>query len=151
MSEYALPCIVCGKVLFNVLPDYSENQPSKGVSAVIDGQYGSTVFDPMNGELLQVNICDPCLVKAGGLGQVHHGRTSKPVTISYMGVIGYEEVEYVPVMWRWDLPGFNDTCCIDEEDLDKLPKTIHLRFTVEEIKAALVEGDARAAKEIDKQ
>ena len=61
-----LPCIKCGKQLSPAFGDaYQDgNQPFGATVFVAHGQYGSTVFDPMNNNYLEVNICDDCLVRA---------------------------------------------------------------------------------------
>ena len=55
-----LPCFVCGKTLRNVFGE-CENQPDEGTEFRTYGHYGSTVWDPMNGEELVLNVCDACL------------------------------------------------------------------------------------------
>lgn len=67
MSE-ALPCIVCKTALSNI--DETGNQPSGGLAFTTPGHYGTTLFDPMDGNLLEINICDPCLLEAGEGGRV---------------------------------------------------------------------------------
>lgn len=61
-----LCCIVCGRELDPAFGEEFQdgNQPFGGTVFVAHGQYGSTVFDPMNNNYLEVNICDGCLVKA---------------------------------------------------------------------------------------
>lgn len=55
-------CFRCDKVLESVFDDETE-QPYEATSFYSFGQYGSTVFDPMNNfESLKVDICDACLV-----------------------------------------------------------------------------------------
>lgn len=56
-------CIVCDKDLKNVFGK-SINQPEFGLTFTTVGNYGSIVFDPMDGSYLEVNICDECLKKA---------------------------------------------------------------------------------------
>ena len=53
------PCIKCEKELslFDVM------HPNDGVVFRARGNYGSTVFDPMDGSYLEVLICDDCLIK----------------------------------------------------------------------------------------
>lgn len=119
-------CIVCGRELREVSPGYSENQPSDGVVAIINGNYGSTVFDPFDGTHLEVNVCDPCLVKAGEKGRVLSGRQRRPVTIDNL-LIGYEELSAPLVQWHQGIPAYGDTCELHEEDLEEpLPKSIHI-------------------------
>lgn len=78
------PCIVCGAALdgvgqriFGSDPDF--NQPESGTGFTTHGHYGSTVFDPMNGNTLNISVCDDCLTTAGERGRVLLGRDYKPV------------------------------------------------------------------------
>lgn len=122
-----VPCIICGKILHEVWEQSSNNQPSDGVCAVIPGQYGSTVFDPMSsGEHLEINLCDKCLVEAGEKGRVLSGRHRKPVRMGDF-LVGYEELENVLVEWHKGLPGYDDFLELEpDEDLSKLPSTVHI-------------------------
>lgn len=61
--EAALPCIVCGGVLDNILEN-GGNQPIGGLAFSSPGHYGTTVFDPMDGSVLELNVCDKCLKAA---------------------------------------------------------------------------------------
>lgn len=66
-----LPCIRCGKELENATRSsdgetLNQNQPSEGLAFRSHGAYGSTVFDPMDGHYLEINICDTCLLIAMG-------------------------------------------------------------------------------------
>jgi len=72
MSEEAAPqppfdeplvCLLCGKPCKKVWKDYP-NQPYGATVFTSRGQYGSTVFDEVDGTYLQVNIHDRCLVNA---------------------------------------------------------------------------------------
>lgn len=72
MSIVALPCIVCGSHLEGCSV---QNQPLDGLAFATQGHYGTTVFDPMDGSALEINVCDPCLTKAGGEGRVLHYRS----------------------------------------------------------------------------
>lgn len=78
-----LSCIVCGTDLKPVRPDDGDhNQPYGGTVFQTHGQYGSTVFDEMGREYLEITVCDPCLVQAGKAGKVLHYATvryEKPV------------------------------------------------------------------------
>lgn len=57
-----LDCFKCGKKLQTSLPGSTVyNQPSEGLVFISYGQYGSTVFDPMNDTYLELNICDLCV------------------------------------------------------------------------------------------
>jgi hypothetical protein len=108
MSIEALPCIICGDTLKNVWED-AENQPSDGVACTTNGNYGSTVYDSiLNGEFLEFNICDPCLVKAGEQGRIYTARTRRAVDLEEWGIIGSVSAPYVPVLWHQGLPGMED-------------------------------------------
>lgn len=61
MSDEALPCVRCDVRLSNVMGD-CDNQPIDGTAFTSGGHYGSTFFDPMDGQQIEINICDPCLV-----------------------------------------------------------------------------------------
>lgn len=63
------PCIVCGKKLEDI-GSGSPNHARHANQFSTRGQYGSTVFDPMDDSFLAVNICDPCLVAASKQGRV---------------------------------------------------------------------------------
>ncbi len=67
-----LNCIVCNKELEPALPEPEHNQPYGGTSFTSQGHYGSTVWDPMDGSSLEINVCDECLVKAAYKDQVLH-------------------------------------------------------------------------------
>ena len=135
MSTEALSCITCGKKLRNVDAN-ADNQPSDGTAFQSYGHYGSTVFDPMDGTYLEINICDPCLKKAGEFGRVLVGRDRRPVVVDRLGVAGWERVNRPLVPWNEQLAGFdeNDKCYISEDELDRLPKTVQLNFTLDEIR-----------------
>lgn len=77
MSD-STPCIVCGRTLSRATDDY-EAQPDDGVMFSTHGNYGSTVFDPMNGTTLLINVCDECIVEAGKKGRVLSGKDYMPV------------------------------------------------------------------------
>lgn len=69
-----VPCIVCGKDLA-LMDSGSPNHAGNANEFCTHGQYGSTVFDPVNGDRLAVNICDKCLMDAQKLGRVLFGRS----------------------------------------------------------------------------
>lgn len=58
-----MDCIICHFPLQNLDP--TGNQPSGGTEFTTHGHYGSAVSDFMDGTGLAINICDPCLIKAG--------------------------------------------------------------------------------------
>ncbi len=61
-------CIACHGHMQNL--DEEGNQPKDGLEFISYGHYGSTVFDPMNGSYLVINLCDDCLKKASAKGWV---------------------------------------------------------------------------------
>lgn len=63
----ALPCIACGQHLDGCSVP---NQPLDGLAFSSRGAYGTTVFDPMDGSALEVNVCDGCLKAASLQGRV---------------------------------------------------------------------------------
>ena len=78
-----VPCIVCKKQL-EQMDSGSENHADDANEFRAVGQYGSTVFDPMDGSYVAVNVCDGCLKSAGRSGMVltgqHGGQPSRPWT-----------------------------------------------------------------------
>lgn len=76
-----LPCVVCRKSLDDV-GSGSSNHANHANEFHARGQYGSRVFDPMDGTYLAVNICDDCIVQASHAGHVLtcDGKTITPWT-----------------------------------------------------------------------
>lgn len=72
-----MDCIVCKKPLEN-LPTGEDNHPKNGLAFTTPGHYGCGVFDPMNGDYLEINLCDPCVVNARTAGRILIG--SGPTT-----------------------------------------------------------------------
>lgn len=65
-------CIVCKKSMENIFSTDEDNynQPNDGLCFHTSGQYGSTVFDPMDSTFLEITVCDPCIKQAGVDGDV---------------------------------------------------------------------------------
>lgn len=65
MAESVLPCFVCGKTLTHAFGGLVETelrqQPNDAVIFSSHGNYGSTLFDELGEEFLELNICDECL------------------------------------------------------------------------------------------
>jgi hypothetical protein len=56
-------CFSCGKELVPIHIS-TPNQCDDAVMFTAYGNYGSTVFDPMNGNIsLLINVCDECIVR----------------------------------------------------------------------------------------
>lgn len=106
-----LPCLKCGRALPAVMEDVT-NQPHGGTVFTSPGQYGSTLFDPMNGEFLEVNICDECLEDAGEKQRVLSARNQKPVTHNGSR-IGWARAKVTYMFWHKTLPGYEDDIEID--------------------------------------
>lgn len=70
MSEasHALPCLVCGQALINILDAKDGEQPVHAATFHSYGHYGSA-FDPMDGRSLHVNVCDACVEEAKAKGR----------------------------------------------------------------------------------
>ncbi len=55
-------CLVCDSPLSNYTLDKpSAFHPLGGTTFFTYGHYGSTFFDPMNGDTLHLCVCDKCL------------------------------------------------------------------------------------------
>lgn len=112
MSEFAKPCFKCGKELKNV--DAScENQPYDGMYFTSPGNYGSAVFDSLDGHRLEIAICDDCMVAAGEQGRVLMGREFRLVRTFLDGqtvpvIVGREKLDRPYVDWRKGLSDYGD-------------------------------------------
>lgn len=62
-------CIACGKPMKNYQDD-GTLQPSGGLAFQTQGHYGSAVFDPMDGSLLEIAVCDDCIGRASRRNEV---------------------------------------------------------------------------------
>lgn len=83
--QSTLPCIRCDKKLESIFKGEDDsNQPYAGTTFTSYGHYGSTVFDPMDGEsFLELNICDECLREAAAKQQILLGRKEVRTDYSY--------------------------------------------------------------------
>lgn len=130
----ALRCIVCKKELKNVF-EGTTNQPDEGLFFVSHGNYGSRVFDPMDGTFLEINVCDDCLVEAGEAGLVYSGRSRRPVVVDTRYgplVVGWERLERPLVEWKKDVPAYGDSVTIDPEEVGTYPN-VDWTITKEEV------------------
>lgn len=58
------PCFICEKELgaaFGHKQDDSYREPAYGTMFRAIGNYGSTIFDNIGSDYLEINICDECL------------------------------------------------------------------------------------------
>lgn len=106
----SLPCLVCGVKLLRVT-DAAEGQPDDGVMLTTHGNYGSTIFDPMDGNFLLFNLCDECLIAAGIEGHVLAGvdraliETDTPVGERCVStIVGHRRIDREMVKWNKDVP-----------------------------------------------
>lgn len=134
----SFPCIVCGRHLERVFEE--EGQPSNGVTCSTRGNYGSTVFDPMDGTGLAFNICDPCVVEKSEEGYFHATRTQRPIRMKLLGDIGWQRVERPYAVWKhseYMASGHRDDALVldpdDDACLDGFDSNCQLNFTVSEL------------------
>jgi hypothetical protein len=66
-------CIRCEKIMRN----YAQTgfHPCGGLAFHTRGHYGSAYFDPMNGDCLEIVICDECVEAAEKAGRVYRFET----------------------------------------------------------------------------
>lgn len=137
MSEYALPCIVCGVPLRNVFQDI-DNQPDYGVVVMTSGNYGSTVWDDGWGNKLEFNVCDTCLVEAAKKERVWISREWRPV--EYEGFrVGFEDLPYRPLPWQGpDGPDMadRDSLVLDDDDLATISERRSVRINLQALEDA---------------
>lgn len=95
MTRIALPCIACGRELRNI-DDTAGNQPYNGTAFQTHGHYGSTIFDPLDGHFLEINVCDACL--ALHRERVIIGRDRRPVKNEGV-IVGWEDVNWQTTPW----------------------------------------------------
>jgi hypothetical protein len=132
------PCLVCGQELLATTV-HCQAQPDDGVMCYTHGNYGSTVYDPFEGEYLSFNICDPCLVAAGEAGRLMVTRDRRPlwayVSVAkdrrLLSIVGSEQVERRPYKkWQRGLKGDGDRRIFDPET-DAVTEDMHLNISVE--------------------
>lgn len=62
---FPVNCFKCEKELQDVQgyedKSSTRNHPCDALSFHTKGHYGTTVFDPMDGSSLEINICDDCI------------------------------------------------------------------------------------------
>jgi hypothetical protein len=122
-KEAMVPCIVCGAALDNV-DSTAENQPYTGTAFSTSGHYGSTSFDPMNGSMIEINLCDPCLTKAGRAGNVLWRRQANALVDREGSIFGWVENPDTPyVLWNPDLDHIEENE-LESERQDGLVKIV---------------------------
>jgi hypothetical protein len=96
-QKETLPCLACGRVLYQVDRLADENQPYGGTEFRTHGHYGSTIYDPMDGHYLVINICDVCL--ATNHDRAREGQDYQLV-LTDGSVTGTEPVDISPTTWH---------------------------------------------------
>jgi hypothetical protein len=71
-------CVRCDREVEAMDKDYT-NSPYGATAFRTHGHYGSTIFDPMNGCFLEINLCDECIAVLGERGQILMGQDYKQV------------------------------------------------------------------------
>lgn len=65
-------CVICDGKLSCWSQEGEAIQPIGGLSFISYGSYGSTVFDPMDGTMITICVCDKCLMKDIDEKKVYH-------------------------------------------------------------------------------
>jgi len=73
-------CLRCNKVMENFQNPEEGLQPIGGLAFSTRGHYGSAYFDPMDGQHLEITLCDDCVERAEDHGIVFRGRTVSRTT-----------------------------------------------------------------------
>lgn len=73
-NDESINCLCCQKKMSNMQELRNGVQPSGGLAFHTSGHFGSTLFDPMDGSSIHIAICDPCVEKAIGRGDIVHFR-----------------------------------------------------------------------------
>lgn len=121
MAEFGAPCLDCGNELRNVQAD-CDNQPEGGTAFKTYGHYGSTEFDPEDGQYLEINICTRCLARAYHQGRILWGRAHRIVMCDRI-VVGWEPVDRPLVPWNGDgNPEEDQVLHLSVEELERYPK-----------------------------
>jgi hypothetical protein len=89
------------------------------------GNYGSTAFDPLNGENLAFNICDDCITIAGEQGRVMVYQGSVPVVTdtvmspgrTMLSIVGWMKVDRPYLPWTAVLPQADERFYMSLEDI----------------------------------
>jgi hypothetical protein len=104
MSRNALPCIVCNAAVENI-DDSFANSPHAATTFETHGHYGSTIFDPMNGSFLVLNVCDKCIERLATEDKILLGQDRKRVVVDNPKVgmptfVGWLPVKRELTPWR---------------------------------------------------
>lgn len=135
--EAYLPCFKCGRVMLNAFEE-ADNQPSEGTEFRTEGHYGSTFWDPFDGEELVLNVCDRCLREhCRRLGQQ---KRWLPVRCAGMQGFGRQWVERPLVAYTGNLDGSELRVDVDELGTDAAGPGIEWVPDIEARRRALEES-----------
>ena len=87
MQTTFLRCISCTSPLEHIMPasmgrdSKNVNQASDGLEFTTPGAYGTSVFDPMDGTVLAITVCDSCIQALARRGLVAHVDTEGNYTL----------------------------------------------------------------------
>jgi hypothetical protein len=134
----SFPCIICGQPLKAVM-NAAEAQPGDGIMCETAGNYGSTVHDSMDGQYLAFNICDRCMIRAGGQGRVRMIRKFRLILVTEgplrRMVVGRQFLGRPHVRWPMDLDLGDEDLVVSLEELEHLPVNCHLDMPLKEIRS----------------
>lgn len=134
-----LECIVCGFKPEDAGIGTTINHPSEATVFTSHGQYGSTAFDPSDGQYLEINICDQCLGSAQRRGQVLLGRNGRPIQstdpdgLAVPTVVGWEDVRGVdPKLWTGKNHNNDEHVTVEWSEVGKPRKGVRWFFNPHE-------------------
>ena len=132
----SFPCLKCGATLTRSSRDY-EGQPNDGIMCQSYGNYGSTVFDPMDGSYLAFNLCDPCVKRAAKQGRLMITRDKVHITTHKLGIVGSMRVDrpYIPWTPKLASDGDSEGLEFDLEELKRYKDKITFHIPLEQIEA----------------
>jgi hypothetical protein len=124
-----------------------QQQPSGGIMCETAGNYGSTVFDSMDGEYLAFNICDECMTRAGAQGRVMTYRKYRPVVVTGV-TVGREMLRdrpYIP--WNAELEPDGEPVYLDVGELEGLPASFRFEMSIAEVRRLAEAREAQRGRE----
>jgi hypothetical protein len=118
-----LNCVRCNRAVES-MDDSDINSPSGALPFTTEGHSGSTIFDPLNGCYIEINICDECIRELGEMGQVLMGQGRKQV-VTYTDdlqlslVVGWYKVQRELVPWHPGLEteGLDDRMVVEPSEV----------------------------------
>lgn len=129
----SFPCIKCGCTLTRVNPEY-EGQPNDGIMCSSYGNYGSTVFDPMDMSFLAFNICDGCVKLLAKQGRLYQTRSWIPIEMDGIGVVGRMRTERPYIQWNPKAPSDDATLHFSIDEIEFYQNKIELFHKVDKLR-----------------